>query len=67
MARGGKREGAGRPAMQDHRKRVPLVISVAPETRDWMRGQSAEQGVPMGVILEELIESFEDSCKENDL
>lgn len=60
--RGGRREGAGRPAIDQTRKRVQMSISVAPETKEWMRTQAAEQGVTMGVILEVLIDHFEDSC-----
>lgn len=65
--RGGKRPNAGRPAIAEHMKRVQLSLSVSPETRDWMKWQSEEQGLPMGGVLEMLIESFEDSCKEQDL
>jgi hypothetical protein len=42
---------------------VQLSISVAPETRDWLRDQSAEQGVTIGRIVEVCIESFKDECK----
>ena len=62
--RGGKRAGAGRPAVDQSRKRVQLSLSVSPETRDWMRTQSQEQGVTMGTILEVLIDHFNDSCTE---
>lgn len=65
--RGGKRPNAGRPAIAEHKKRVQLSVSVSQETKEWMQTQSREQGVPMGVILEELIESFEDNCREEDL
>jgi hypothetical protein len=65
--RGGRREGAGRPAMMEHQKRVQLSISVSPKTKEWMQTQSRYQGVTMGTILEVLIDSFEDSCKEDDL
>ena len=65
--RGGKRAGAGRPAIAEHKKRVQLSLSVSPETKEWMRWQSSEQGVTMGTILEILIDSFEDDCKEDDL
>ena len=64
--RGGRREGAGRPAMMEHQKRVQISLSVSPEAKEWMRWQSEEQGVPMGVILEMLIDAFEDSCKETE-
>ena len=65
--RGGKRAGAGRPAIAEHQKRVQLSLSVSPETKNWMRWQSEEQGVPMGIILEMLIDSFEDDCKDDGL
>lgn len=65
--RGGKRPNAGRPAIAEHMKRVQLSLSVSPKTKEWMQNQSREQGVTMGTILEVLIDSFEDSCKEDDL
>ncbi len=65
--RGGKRAGAGRPVVAEHEKRVQLSISVSPKIKEWMQTQSREQGVTMGTILEVLIDSFEDSCKEDDL
>lgn len=63
MARGGKRTGAGRPAVAKNEKRVQLSLSVSPKTKEWMQNQSAEQGVTMGTILEVLIDHFEDTCK----
>lgn len=60
--RGGKRAGAGRPAIDQSRKRVQLSISVSQEAREWMQTQAREQGVTMGVILEVLIDHFNDSC-----
>lgn len=65
--RGGRRAGAGRPVVAEHEKRVQLSLSVSPETKQWMQTQSMDQGVTMGTILEVLIDSFEDSCKEDDL
>lgn len=67
MSRGGRRAGAGRPVVAEHEKRVQLSISVSPKTKEWMQTLSREQGVSMGTILEVLIDSFEDSCKEDDL
>lgn len=67
MARGGRRAGAGRPVVAEHEKRVQLSLSVSPKIKEWMQDQSREQGVTMGTILEVLIDSFEDSCKEDDL
>jgi hypothetical protein len=65
--RGGRRAGAGRPVVAEHEKRVQLSLSVSPKTKEWMQTLSREQGVTMGTILEVLIDSFEDSCKEDDL
>jgi hypothetical protein len=65
--RGGRRAGAGRPVVAEHEKRVQLSLSVSPKTKEWMQTLSREQGVTMGTILEVLIDSFEGSCKEDDL
>ena len=65
--RGGRRAGAGRPAVAEYEKRVQLSLSVSPKAKGWMQTQSRCQGVTMGTILEVLIDSFEDSCKEDDL
>lgn len=62
--RGGKRPGAGRPAVAEHMKRVQLSLSVSPEAKEWMQTQSREQGVTMGTILEVLIDHFNDYCTE---
>lgn len=67
MSRGGRRAGAGRPALMAHEKRVQMSISVAPETKEWMLRMAQDQGVPMGIILEELIKHFEESCNNFDL
>lgn len=61
--RGGRREGAGRPVMVAEKKRVQLSLSVAPETKEWLRNQSEELGVTMGRIVELCIESFLDECE----
>mgnify|MGYP005611126465 CR=1 FL=1 len=61
--RGGKRAGAGRKALNPADKRVQLSISVSPRANEWMRQMAAEQGVPMGVILEVLIDSYEEYCR----
>jgi hypothetical protein len=63
MSRGGRRAGAGRPAVAEDKKRVQLSLSVSPETREWMQTQSREQGVTMGVVLEVLIDTFKESCE----
>lgn len=65
--RGGRRAGAGRPAVAEHEKRVQLSLSVSPKTKEWMQTQSREQGVIMGTILEVLIDTFEYSCRNEDL
>ena len=65
--RGGRRAGAGRPVVAEHEKRMQLSLSVSPKTKMWMQDQAREQGVTMGIILEVLIDSFENSCKDDDL
>ena len=66
--RGGKREGAGRKALTPGDKRVQLSMTISPRANAWMRQMAAEQGVPMGVILEVLIDTYEDYCqREADL
>ena len=63
--RGGKRAGAGRPAVAEYKKRVQLSLSVSPNAKQWMQTQSREQGVTMGTILEVLIDSFEEVSQED--
>ena len=65
MASGGRRAGAGRPAVAEHEKRVQLSLSVSPKTKKWMQTQSRDQGVTMGTILEVLIDSFEEVSQED--
>lgn len=61
--RGGRRAGAGRKALTPGEKRVQLSISASPRANEWMRQMAAEQGVPMGVILEVLIDIYEEYCR----
>ena len=65
--RGGRREGAGRKALTPGEKRVQLSISASPRANEWMRQMAQEQGVPMGVILEVLIDSYEENCQRESL
>lgn len=55
--RGGKRPGAGRPAIGDN-KRVQMSCLLAPKTKEWLLQQSAEQGVSTGKIIDVCVESF---------
>lgn len=52
--------------MMEHQKRVQMSLSVSPKAKEWMSRMAAEQGVTMGVILEVLIDTFEESCKETE-
>ena len=56
MASGGSRPGAGRPSKSEADKRVSLVLSVAPETKEWLKQAAWEQGCRMGNIVEQLID-----------
>lgn len=59
---GGKRAGAGRKGFCE--KSVPVCWRVSEGARDWIKWQAQEQGVPVGVIVDMLINAFEDSCKD---
>lgn len=61
--RGGKREGAGRKTLIPGDRRVQLSMTISPRANEWMRQMAAEQGVPMGVILEVLIDIYEEYCR----
>lgn len=58
--RGGKRPGAGRPAVRQEGKRVQLSISVSAETRQWMRGAADQMGERMGVVVDSLVQHYKD-------
>lgn len=62
--RGGKRQGAGRKALNPRERRVQLSMTTSPRASEWMRQMAAEQGVPMGVILEVLIDTYEEYCQK---
>lgn len=54
MTRGGKREGAGRPAKPDER-RVLISVRVSPSTLTALRQMAAESSTNVGVIIDKLI------------
>lgn len=58
--RGGKRPGAGRPAVRQDGKRVQLSISVSNETREWLRESAEQMGEKMGVVVDSLVQHYKD-------
>lgn len=52
--RGGKRIGSGRKAMDPEKKRVPVCISVSPETK-LMIAQMRARGIRIGIDLDKLV------------
>jgi hypothetical protein len=58
--RGGKRPGAGRPAVRQEGKRVQLSISVSNETREWLRDSAEQMGERMGVVVDSLVQHYKD-------
>lgn len=54
MTRGGKREGAGRPAKPDER-RVLISVRVLPSTLTALRQMAAESGTSVGIVIDNLI------------
>jgi hypothetical protein len=57
MSSGGRREGAGRKGFAP--VTVPVHWRISAEANEWIRGQAAEQGVPVGRIIDELVKTFE--------
>lgn len=62
MPRGGKREGAGRKAFCE--KTVAVHWRVSERARDWISEQAEQQGVRKGVIIDALIDCFEEQVSE---
>lgn len=62
MPRGGARDGAGRKAFCS--KTTAVHWRVSEKARDWITEQAEQQGVPKGVIIDALIESFEERISE---
>lgn len=58
---GGKREGAGRKGFCENS--VPVCWRVSAEAREWIKTQAKEQGVPVGAIIDALIDDFLRACK----
>ena len=56
--RGGRRAGAGRPAVRKEEKRVQLSISVATESREWLREAAGQMGERMGAVVDSLIQHY---------
>ena len=56
--RGGRREGAGRPAVRQEGKRVQLSISVSSETREWLREAAEQMGERMGEVVDSLVQHY---------
>lgn len=56
--RGGKRPGAGRPAVRQEGKRVQLSISVSSETREWLREAAEQMGERMGEVVDSLVQHY---------
>lgn len=58
---GGRREGAGRKGFCE--KSVPVCWRVSAEAREWIKTQAKEQGVPVGAIIDALVDDFLRACK----
>lgn len=56
MARGGKREGAGRPLPPDG-KRVTITIRVSPKTKESIAYLKA-QGIGIGMLVDKMIDEM---------
>lgn len=55
MARGGKREGAGRKPLPQEQKKVNITIKVKPEIAVKLRERVKNEGQSIGDIIESLL------------
>lgn len=62
MPRGGKREGAGRKAFCE--KTVAVHWRVSVRARDWINEQAEQLGEKRGVIIDALIDTFEEQAQK---
>lgn len=53
MGSGGRREGAGRKALEN--KKVQMVITITPETRSLLKNIANAEGITPGRLIERLI------------
>lgn len=58
MPRGGKRAGSGRKKATPGEKRIPMIISVSPETKAKAMAISKERGIPIGRLFDNLIDKM---------
>ena len=63
MTSGGKREGAGKPALPEDRKRKNITLRLAPETIKRLSYIRAA-GYQPGRVIDDLVEAF---CKHAEL
>lgn len=62
MSRGGVRAGAGRKAFCS--KTIPVHWRVSERAKEWITRLSEELGEPKGVIIDELIDSYEEQARK---
>lgn len=58
MPSGGKRAGSGRKPAEPGSKRVQMMITIAPETREKLTEAAKRCGVSVGRIIDEMAETF---------
>lgn len=56
--RGGRREGAGRKRTRPDLKRVQMVVTISPQTRDKIKAISKDKGIRVGYLLDELVKDL---------
>lgn len=64
MTHGGARPGAGRKACRPEERRVQVGARVTPAVYGWLTEQAEVQGVSVGRIIEELVDSFIKECEK---
>jgi hypothetical protein len=64
MAKGGKREGAGRRRMPNEAKRVPIAMRVSPACNEWLRDHAKEYDLSLGEMVEQMMYVWSEYEKE---
>lgn len=54
---GGSRPGSGRKPADPKEKRVQMVVTIDPETRDKLKARAKEQHIRVGRLIDEWVNS----------
>lgn len=59
MTHGGRREGAGRPALQpNERRQVPLQVNLTREQADWLKKEAKLRKLSISALVAAILTKF---------